>query len=123
MSGKAPGPDEILAELLRFKTAISELHYLLQLVFETENIHPEFVRGKMLNFYKKKDRNNRSNYRALGLLNHAYKTFSRILLMRMILYIDPKLSDMQAGFTAARGCRDNILILTLAIQHLLKGHQ
>ena len=120
-SGKAPGPDEIPAELLRNKTAINELHYLLQLVFETEDIPPDFVLGEMLNFYKKKDKNNRSNYRALGLLNHAYKIFSRILLMRMTPYIDPKLSDMQAGFRAARGCRDNILILTLAIQHLLKG--
>jgi len=40
--------------------------------------------------------------------------------MRITPYIDPKLSDMQAGFRAARGCRDNILILTMAIQHLLK---
>ena len=27
---------------------------------------------------------------------------------------------MQAGFRKSRGCRDNILILTMTIQHLLK---
>ena len=76
----------------------------------------------MLNFYKKKDKNNRANYRALGLLNHSYKVFSRILLKRIVPYIDPKLSDMQSGFREARGCRDNILILTMAIRHLLKDN-
>ena len=46
--------------------------------------------------------------------------------MRMTTYIDPKLSDMQAGFRSARGCRDNILILTMAKQHLndeIRNHE
>ena len=49
-SGKAPGPDEIPAELLRNQTAINELHHVLQLVFETEDIPPDLVLGEMLNF-------------------------------------------------------------------------
>lgn len=71
--------------------------------------------------YKKKERNKRTNYRALGLLNHSYKTFSMVLLIRMIPFIDPLLSDMQAGFRTGRGCRDNILILAMAIHHLLQN--
>ena len=120
--GKAPGPDGNPAELYCNKTSIEELNHVLQRVFDTEDIPSDFVLGEMLNFYKKKDKDNRGNYRALGLLNHGYKVFSRILLMRIVPYIDPKLSDMQAGFRKARGCRDNILILTMAIQHLLKDN-
>ena len=120
--GKAPGPDGNPAEVFRNNTSIQELNHLLQRIFDTEDIPPDFVLGEMLNFYKKKDKNNRANYRALGLLNHAYKVFSRILLKRIVPYIDPKLSDMQAGFREARGCRDNILILTMAIRHLLKDN-
>ena len=71
--------------------------------------------------YKKKNRDDRGNYRALGLLNHAFKVFGMILLIRIFPFIMPKLSDMQAGFRKERGCRDNILILVMVIQHLLKN--
>ena len=44
-----------------------------------------------------------------------------ILLSRIIPYIDPKLSDMQAGFRKSRGCRDNIVMLVMAINKLLEA--
>ena len=69
--------------------------------------------------YKKKCKDNRKNYRALGLLNHCYKVFAMVLLLRMMAFIDPRISDMQAGFRKDRGCRDNIYILISAILHLL----
>ena len=43
------------------------------------------VLAEMLMFYKKKCKNDRKNYRALGLLNHAYKVLSMLLLV----YISP----------------------------------
>ena len=119
--GKSPGADGIPVEQYQSDTAIAELHHMLQLAFNNEDIPEDMVLGEMLNFFKKKDKDNRSNYRALGLLNHAYKIFSRILLMRIVPYIDPKLSDMQAGFREGRGCRDNILILIMTIQHLMNN--
>ena len=73
----------------------------------------------MMMTYKKKSKECRTNYRALGLLNHSYKTFSAVLLRRMVPYIEIRLSDMQAGFREGRGCRDNILILTMAINYLM----
>ena len=73
----------------------------------------------MLMMYKKKCRDTRGNYRALGLLNHAYKIFAAILLLKMLPYIAPNISDMQAGFRKGRGCRDNILMLLSAINYLL----
>ena len=90
-------------------------------IFETEDVPEDLVTGDMLMMYKKKERNKRTNYRALGLLNHSYKTFSMVLLIRMIPFIDPLLSDMQAGFRTGRGCRDNILILAMTIHHLLQN--
>ena len=89
-------------------------------MWETEDIPEEFVIGDMLMLHKKKLKDVRTNYRALGLLNHSYKTFSMVLLTRIVPYIDPKLADTQAGFRSGRGCRDNILILTMAIHHLLQ---
>ena len=119
-SGKACGPDTIPIE--QFKSsdnATKELHILLSEIWQQETLPEDFVLGDMLMFYKKKCKNDRRNYRALGLLNHAYKVFAMILLSRMLPFITERLSDMQAGFRKGRGCRDNITILLLTVRHLL----
>ena len=90
-----------------------ELHSLLSDIFASESIPQDFVLADMLMMY------NRSNYWALGLLNHSYKIFACILLIRILPYIAPNMSDMQAGFRKECGCQDNILILVSAINHLL----
>ena len=119
--GKAAGPDEVpIEQFQQSESACAALHDVITSIFDTEDVPEELVTGDMLMLYKKKLKDDRSNYRALGLLNHSYKTFSRVLLMRIIPFIEPKLSDMQAGFRRGRGCRDNILILTMAIHHLLE---
>ena len=118
--GRATGPDEVPIEQYQCsETACQELHELITTIWESEEVPDELVLGDMMMIYKKKSKDARTNYRALGLLNHSYKTFSMVLLIRIVPYIDPKLSDMQAGFRNGRGCRDNILILTMAIHHLL----
>ena len=109
-----------IEQFQRSDTACAALHEVIASIFDTEDVPEELVTGDMLMLYKKSLKDKRSNYRALGLLNHSYKTFSRVLLMRIIPFIEPKLSDMQAGFRCGRGCRDNILILTMAIHHLLE---
>ena len=120
MCSEAPGPDNIPVEQYKAcEAAVEELHSLLSEIFDSETIPEDFVLADMLMMYKKKCRDTRGNYRALGLLNHAYKIFAAILLLRMLPYIAPNISDMQAGFRKDRGCRDNILILLSAINYLL----
>ena len=87
---KAAGPDGIPVEQYKTSdTAVSELHSLLSDIFETESIPDDFVLADMMMTYKKKCQNDRANYRALGLLNHTYKVFATILLLRMLPYIAP----------------------------------
>ena len=118
--GKSTGPDTIPVEQFKASDAAKEqLHSFLSNIFNSENLPSDFVMGDMMLFYKKKCKDERSNYRALGLLNHAYKVFAMILLGRMLPYLTNQLSDMQAGFRKGRGCRDNITILMTVIRHLL----
>ena len=120
-SGKAPGPDTIPVEQYKASPeATAELHELISSIHDTESLPDEFAFGDILLFYKKKSKDDRKNYRVLGLLNHAYKIFAMIILLRILPYITPLLSDMQAGFRKNRGCRDNITILVTVINHLLK---
>ena len=119
-SRKATGPDAIPVEQYKASpSAVSELHNVLQEIWVTEEIPDEFTLADMQMLYKKKNKDDRKNYRALGLLNHCYKIFAMVLLLRMLPFIEPRISDMQSGFRKDRGCRDNIFILTSAIQHLL----
>ena len=69
--------------------------------------------------YKKGSRDDFANYRAIGLLCHAYKVLSVIVLRRM----EERLPDSQAGFRKARGCRDKVLILKLIIDEIVKADQ
>ena len=43
-----------------------------------------------------------------------------VILGRILPYITSRLSDTQAGFRKGRGCRDNIVMLMLLIDKLLK---
>ena len=119
-SNKACGPDTIPVEQYKSSdAATNELYDVLLSIWQEESIPDDFALGDMMMHYKKKCSNDRRNYRALGLLNHAYKIFAKTLLERMLPFITPKISDMQAGFRKERGCRDNILILVTAIRHIL----
>ena len=121
-SGKSCGPDSIPIEQYKASDeATMELFHLLRNIWDDETMPSDFVLGEMLLFYKKKGKNDRKNYRALGLLNHTYKIFAMLLLLHTLPFITPKLSEMQAGFRKGRGCRDNILILVMTVNHLLKS--
>ena len=110
--GKAPGWDEIPAEVYQnSQTARTELYRIIRIIFDTESIPAELVRGIFIMIYKKKERDNFSNYRAICLLCHAYKLLSAVLARRLHIDLAQVLPDTQAGFRPARGTRDNICIL------------
>ena len=59
--GKAAGPDEIPIEQYNSSdSACKELHNLLVLIFDTEEVPEDLVTGDMLMMYKKNERNKRT---------------------------------------------------------------
>ena len=91
--------------------AYEEIYSIIEKMWENEDIPEDLVMTIIMMLYKKRNKDDRKNYRALGLLNHVYKVFSMVLLMRIVPYVEQKISDMQSGFRKERGCRDNIVIL------------
>ena len=119
--GKAPGWDEIPAEVYQHSaTARSELYRIIRIIFDTECIPEELVRGVFIMIYKKKERDNFSNYRAICLLCHAYKLLSTVIARRLHIDLAEVLPDTQAGFRPARGTRDNVCILKWTIKMILR---
>ena len=71
--------------------------------------------------YKNKgSTNDPTKYRCIGLLTHAYKVLSQILLERLESETEGFLSDWQAGFRKQRGCRDNVLLLRAVYDRMLR---
>ena len=48
------------------------------------------------------------NYHTIALISHASKVMLKILQVSLQLYVNRKLSDVQAGFRKGRGTRDQI---------------
>ena len=49
-----------------------------------------------------------SNYHTIALISHASKVMLKILQARLQQYVNPELTDVQAGFRKGRGTRDQI---------------
>ena len=123
---KATGLDNIPIEVFKFCPASKQLLIeLLQLIWLTEEVPIDFAQAKFKMLYKNKgSKDDPTKYRCLGMLNHAYKTFTQCLLARLNKETDGFLSEWQAGFRAKRGCRDNVLVLrTLYDDIIAKGEE
>ena len=120
-TGRMPGWDNIPIEAYQNSmSAKSELFRIVRLMWDTEDIPSELVRGIFIMIYKKKDRNDYNNYRAICLLIHAYKLLSAVIARRLHLDLVTILPDSQAGFRPARGTRDNVCILKWTIRMILR---
>ena len=120
--GKACGPDGIPGEVYyNSQTAALELYQLLKVIWEREYVPAELVRASFVMLYKNKgSANDPSKYRCIGLLPHAYKILSLIMLERIADECSEYLADWQAGFRPERGCRDNVLLLRVLFDQVIK---
>ena len=119
---KAPGCDGIPIEAYRGSPAAKqELFAIVRLMWQTEVIPPALVHGTFVMLYKKGPRDNFGNYRAIGLMCHSYKLLSMLVLHRMRDAVESRLAETQAGFRQERGCRDNVLLLRLLMDAVLRA--
>ena len=120
--GKAAGPDEIPAEVLKadIDTSVNILHKLFCTIWEQEDIPTEWKEGILVTLPKKGNLSECNNYRGIMLLSVPGKVLNRIILERMKDVIDPHLRDQQAGFRRNRSCTDQIASLRIIIEQSLE---
>ena len=119
--GKAPGCDDVPIEAYRgSEEATKELFRICRLMWNTERIPGNLVRGMFVMIHKKGSRNDYGNYRAICLLCHSYKLMSAVVARRLMETPEGHHPDTQAGFRPARGCRDNVCALKWFIQMILR---
>ena len=110
-NGKATGPDGIPAEVYkRCKDIREELFKLLSFVWEHECLPGNLAVAKFVMLFKHKgSADDPTKYRCVGLLNHAYKVLSHILLTRLIKCTEQFLREWQAGFRQQLFCSAHVL--------------
>ena len=62
-----------------------------------------------------------TKYRCIGLLTHAYKTLSTLLLKRLLEDVENYLPESQSGFRKLRSTRDNVYLLATLMDFVLKS--
>jgi len=115
-SGKAPGADKLLPELLIHgqDTLIPYFTDIFQYIFD-KGVYPEtWAEGTLQLIYKKGDRNDPGNYRDITLLSCLGKLFDQILYNRLKVS-NIEINEAQCGFRQDYSTVDNVFVLQALI--------
>ena len=114
-NGKAPGIDELPAELLKNmgQDGVLWLSELLNMLWNGQDPPEDWRKDLICPLNKKGDKTECSNYRGISLMSHSFKVYERILEKRLREYIEPKLGEWQSGFRSGRGTSDMVFNLNM----------
>ena len=94
----------------RGRTIRSEIHQLINSIWNKEEHPEEWKESIIAPVYKKGDKTECSNYTGISLLSNLYKTFSSILLSRLTPYAEEITGDHQCGFRRNLSSTDNVIL-------------
>ncbi|XP_055633640.1 uncharacterized protein LOC129773983 [Toxorhynchites rutilus septentrionalis] len=88
---------------------VSYLHRLIVIIWETEQLPQEWKDGVICHIFKKGDKLDCENFRAITVLNVAYKELSQIIFRRLSPLTNRFVGGYQAGFIEGRSTTDQII--------------
>jgi hypothetical protein len=115
---KSPGADQISAELIQAEgeTLRSEIHKLIKLIRNKEELLHKFKESTVVRIQKKSDKTACSNYRGISLLSTSCKILSNVLLARQTPYAAEVIGDHQCEFRRNRSTTGQVFY----IRHILE---
>ena len=123
---KSPGPNGISNEMLKYggTELIIHLTQLFQQIVKLGDIPKTWKESIIISLFKKGSKTNPESYRGITLLNTTLKLFTRVILRKLLKYIQPR--EEQQGFRKNRSTTDAIFImcqilknpLSLTTQHI-----
>ncbi|GBP91608.1 LINE-1 retrotransposable element ORF2 protein [Eumeta japonica] len=110
---KAPGPDGISNEILRYSKEIllPVLTDMFNDITNTETIPQQWTKSHIILLYKKGDKYDIGNYRPISLMSNVYKIFAKIILKRIERTLDENQPKEQAGFRSDYSVIDHIHVV------------
>jgi hypothetical protein len=112
-SYKSPGIDEISAELIKAggETLCSQRHKLICSVWNKEELPQQWKESIIIQIHEKGDKTDCNNYRGITLVSTAYTVLSKLLLARLIPYVNEFDGNHQCGFHRNRSTTDEIFYI------------
>uniref|UniRef100_A0A8D8XZ49 Craniofacial development protein 2 n=1 Tax=Cacopsylla melanoneura TaxID=428564 RepID=A0A8D8XZ49_9HEMI len=112
-NNRAPGNDNITAELLKYGGEAVEnmMLKIIHTIWKIEKIPVNWTTGVLCPLHKKGDKMNCNNYRGIMLLNTAYKVLTSILNERLKEISETKIGEYQCGFRRDKGTSDQIFVM------------
>ena len=122
---KAPGPDGIAIELLKFggDMSLSKLSEICSEVWESGVWPEEWTQSIFIPLHKKGDVLECNNYRTIALVSHASKILLKVILERIKQKLETEIAPEQAGFRPKRGTRDQIANLRIIMEKARERNQ
>lgn len=119
-SGKAPGPDGIISEILKASDhgTVVFLTKFFNTLFCKGLFPTEWSKAIIFPLHKKGDANNPDNYRGISLLSCVSKLYTHILNKRLTQWAEDNniISEEQAGFRKTYSTVDHIFTLYAVVQ-------
>ena len=109
--GKATGPDEIPAKLLK-ETALviaPSLYKIFNKSLQLGSLPRDWKLTNVVNVHKKGAKVHVENYRPISLLPMVFKVLERCVLNGIKAYLYQVISSLQHGFCTGRSCVTNLL--------------
>ena len=115
---KTNGGDVIPAELFQIlkDAAAKLLHSICQQIWNTQQWPQDWKRSIFIPIPKKGNAKECSNYFTIAIISYTSKVMLKILQVRLQLYMNQELPDVQAGFRKGRGTRDQIANIRCIIE-------
>lgn len=126
-NGKASGPDELSAEIIKSSYDIIS-PYLVKIfntLFDNSQYPDEWGVGFIVPIFKGGDPSSAKNYRGITLNNILAKIYSQVLLNRLTAWTEKyeKISNCQFGYQKGKSTTDCIFILNSIIMKVLNSGQ
>ena len=121
-NGKAPGIDQITAEMIKAggDILLQRLHVLLTCIWDTEYVPSAWKKAIVVPILKKGDSRECKNYRGISLLSIVGKVFTKIIQSRLQKHCEQSCREEQAGFRPNRGCIDQIFALRQLVEERVR---
>ena len=115
-TGRAPGLDQVTAESLKLPELHEELLEVLNSVYLSGTVPPEWHLSALIPIPKKGDLSLHNNYRGIALMSISAKLYNHVLLSGIRRALDSHLRNNQNGFQPHRSTTQHVLTLRRLIE-------
>lgn len=112
-NNKCPGENELASELIKYggETIQKQIYELVTDIWSKEKMPKSWTTAIIKPLFKKGDKTDCNNYRAIALLDTTYKILASLIKDKLTGYAEKIIGDYQCGFRCNRSVTDQIFTL------------